>query len=159
MLIDGLHRRYEPEYAHLPERDRELIETARAPFDGIDLILVSHTHLDHFHAEAVRRHLEHNPSVRLLSSQQVTHEVRRDAGANDAVVRRITTEVTESGIELRVLGLRHPWRRWRSLQNLGHVITIGGKKVLHVGDAEAAADMSKTYNLMKSGLYYAILAG
>ena len=44
VLIDGLHREYGPEYAFLPAAEREKIETAKAPFDQIDLVLVSHRH-------------------------------------------------------------------------------------------------------------------
>lgn len=44
VLIDGLHREYGPEYAFLPPAEREKIETAKAPFNEIDLILVSHRH-------------------------------------------------------------------------------------------------------------------
>ena len=51
VLIDGLHRPYYPMYAVLPPAQRDLIETARPPFDEIDVILVSHVHRDHFHAE------------------------------------------------------------------------------------------------------------
>jgi len=41
VLIDGLHREYQPAYAFLPPAQREKIETAKVPFDQIDLILVS----------------------------------------------------------------------------------------------------------------------
>ena len=76
VLIDGLHRPYQPIYPSLPEREREEIETARPPFDGIDLILVSHVHRDHFHPEAVARHLRHNPKAVLVSSEQVVREIQ-----------------------------------------------------------------------------------
>ncbi len=78
VLIDGLHREYGPEYAFLPAADREKIETAKAPFDQIDLILVSHRHLDHFHPESIGRHLQHNSKAVLVSSQQVVDEVEKN---------------------------------------------------------------------------------
>src|SRR5215207_7881776 len=68
VLIDGLHREYGPEYAFLPDAQRVQIETAKAPFNEIDLILVSHRHLDHFHPESVGLHLQHNPKGFLVSS-------------------------------------------------------------------------------------------
>jgi len=77
VLIDGLHREYERDYAFLPTDQREKIENARAPFDQIDLILVSHRHLDHFHPESVGLHLQHNANAKLVSSQQVVDESRR----------------------------------------------------------------------------------
>lgn len=166
VLIDGLHRRYGPEYAHLPAREQELIETARAPFDGIDVILVSHSHGDHFHSSAVRRHLEHNPSTVLVSSQQVTDAVRNDAAANAGVLSRITTITlaaggsstrTIGGITVQLLGLPHDGGRWRSLQNLGHVITIGGKKFLHVGDTAGRIAEFEPFRLADAGIDVAIL--
>ena len=58
----GLHREYGPEYAFLPTCGIVTrLRTAKAPFDAIDLILVSHRHLDHFHPESVGLHLQHNP--------------------------------------------------------------------------------------------------
>ena len=71
VLIDGLHREYGPEYAFLPTAERDKIENAKAPFDAIDLILVSHRHLDHFHPESVGLHLQNSPRAFLVSSQQV----------------------------------------------------------------------------------------
>src|SRR5687768_9408924 len=53
VLIDALVRPNSLHYAVLPDGPREAIETAVPPWEGIDLILVSHMHVDHFHAEAV----------------------------------------------------------------------------------------------------------
>ena len=63
VLIDGLHREYERAYAFLPPPHREKIETAKAPFDQIDLLLVSHRHLDHTAGLAYL--LRVNPAVRI----------------------------------------------------------------------------------------------
>src|SRR5262245_3476964 len=49
ILIDGLHREYKPAYLFPPPEMQTLLENARAPYDKIDLVLVSHVHLDHFH--------------------------------------------------------------------------------------------------------------
>src|SRR5687768_13022928 len=75
VLIDGLHRLYKPDYAYLPDVEREKIEAAQAPFDKIDLVLVSHLHGDHFHPESVGLYLKHNTKAVFASSQQVVDEV------------------------------------------------------------------------------------
>jgi len=46
VVIDGLHRHYKDLYATLPDRAREALESAVPPWDGIDLIVVSHRHRD-----------------------------------------------------------------------------------------------------------------
>ena len=143
VLIDGLHREYRSSYPFLPEPYRERIETAQPPFDAIDVILVSHVHLDHFHAESVVRHLRHNAGATLVSSEQVVGEIQKLAGY--ATIRSRVTTMTPplkgrmttvaGGVGVEVLGVGHGTGRHATIQNLGHIVTLGGRKVLHIGDA------------------------
>ena len=156
VLIDGLHREYEPDYATLPPADREKIETAKAPFDKIDLILVSHRHLDHFHPESIGLHLQHNPRATLVSSQQVIEEVEKNFKNYQAINARVTAATPPwkekvamkvAGVEFEILRLSHGTERHAPIQNLGHVIKLGGKKLLHVGDADTAIENFEKFNL------------
>src|SRR5678816_2574738 len=149
VLIDGLHREYGPEYAFLPAADREKIETAKAPFDHIDLVLVSHRHLDHFHPESVGRHLQHNSKAVLVSSQQVVDEVEKHFKDFQAIKSRVTAatppwrervSMKVAGIDFDILSLRHGTGRHATIQNLGHIIKLGGRKLLHVGDADTSVE-------------------
>jgi L-ascorbate metabolism protein UlaG (beta-lactamase superfamily) len=166
VLIDGLHREYKGDYAFLPTPEREKIETAKAPFDKIDLILVSHMHLDHFHPESVGLHLQHNPKTMLVSSQQVIDEVAkkfkdyetiktRVMGATPPLKEKVAMKVT--GIDFEILGLGHGVGRWGWIQNLGHVIKLGGKKLLHVGDVDASAEIFEKFELDEEGIDIAFL--
>ena len=156
VLIDGLHREYEREYAFLPPAEREKIETAKAPFDKIDLVLVSHRHLDHFHAESVGLHLQHNPKAQFVSSQQVVDEVGQNFKNYSAISPRVTAATPPwkervamkvAGIDFEILRLSHGTGRHASIQNLGHIIKLGGKKLLHVGDADTAVENFERFNL------------
>lgn len=166
VLIDGLHREYGPEYAFLPAAEREKIETAKAPFDQIDLILVSHRHLDHFHPESVGQHLQHNSKAVLVSSQQVVDEVEKNfkdfpliksrlIAATPPWKERVAMRV--AGIDFEVLGLRHGTGRHAEIQNLGHIIKLGGKKLLHVGDADTSIENFEKFNLDEEGIDIAFL--
>jgi L-ascorbate metabolism protein UlaG (beta-lactamase superfamily) len=166
VLIDGLHRQYEIDYAFLPPAQREKIETANAPFDKIDLILVSHLHLDHFHPESVGLHLKHNPKAMLVSSQQVVDEVEKEFKDYEAIRARITgatpplkekVAMKVAGIDFEVLNLGHGSERFRWIQNLGHIIKLGGKKLLHIGDADTTAETFEKFNLDEAGIDIAIL--
>ena len=165
VIVDGLFREYDG-YDVLPPAERERVETAAAQFSGIDVVLVSHTHGDHFHPAAVVRHLQHNNGATLVSSEQVTSAVRKEPGAATALASRIRavtpapgerSTVTVAGVTIEVLGLRHGGARWARLQNLGHIVTIGGKRVLHVGDAESSAANFAPLNLPAAGIDVAIL--
>ena len=156
VLIDGLHREYERDYAFLPPADREKIETEKAPFDKIDLILVSHRHLDHFHPESVGLHLQHNARATLVSSQQVVEEVEKNFKNYPAISARVTAATPPwkervamrvAGIDFEILRLSHGTTRHATIQNLGHIIKLGGKKLLHVGDADTAVENFEKFNL------------
>ncbi|NNE67147.1 MAG: hypothetical protein HKN33_11335, partial [Pyrinomonadaceae bacterium] len=77
ILLDAIHRQYKPAYAFTPEDILSKIESARYPYGNTSLILVSHNHLDHFHAESIARHLMNNNNAVLVSSDQVVDEVEK----------------------------------------------------------------------------------
>ena len=166
VLIDGLHREYQPAYAFLPPAEREKIETAKPPFDKIDLILVSHVHLDHFHPESIGRHLHHNPKALLVSSQQVVEEIEKNYKDYQSIKARVTGATPDwkekvamkvAGIDFEILRLRHGTGRHAAIQNLGHVIKLGGKKILHIGDADTAVENFEKFNLDEQGIDIAFL--
>jgi L-ascorbate metabolism protein UlaG (beta-lactamase superfamily) len=167
-LIDGLHRnnRTFSHYAFLPSAEREKIETAKAPFDKIDLLFFSHRHYDHFHAEAAGLHLQHNPNTLLVSSQQVVSDVEQQFKNYAAIKSRVIsatpplkerTAMKVAGIEFELLGVGHGSGPSREIQNLGHVIKLGGKKLLHVGDAEFETEIFAKFKLNEEGIDIAIL--
>jgi L-ascorbate metabolism protein UlaG (beta-lactamase superfamily) len=150
----------------LPAAEREKIENAKAPFDKIDLILVSHLHLDHFLPESVGLHLKHNPEATLISSQQVVEEVEKNFKDYQAIKARVTGATPQlkervamkaAGIDFEILGLGHGSERFHWIQNLGHIIQLGGKKLLHLGDADMAAEIFDKFNLDEEGIDIAFL--
>lgn len=168
VLIDGLHRneRSFSHYAFLPPAQREKIETAQAPFDKIDLLLVSHRHYDHFHAEAVGQYLKHNPKAALVSSQQVVGDITQNFKEYEAIKARVMgvtpplkerVDVKIAGIEFEMLGLGHGSGSFREIQNLGHVLKLGSRKFLHVGDVEFEPEIFEQFKLDQAGIDIAIL--
>lgn len=166
VLIDGLHRKYGDDYAFLPDVEREKMENARPPFDKIDLILVSHMHGDHFHPESVGLYLKNAPAARLVTSQQVVDQVAEKFAGFAEVKERVTPVVYTlksrqpmrvAGVDLEILGVGHGTGRHASIQNLGHVITLGGKKLLHIGDAEISDEIFDAFDLEKQGIDVALL--
>jgi L-ascorbate metabolism protein UlaG (beta-lactamase superfamily) len=166
VLIDGLHREYRSSYPFLPEPYREQIETAQPPFDDIDVLLVSHVHRDHFHPESVASHLRHTPRAALVSSAQVVGEI--EALADHAAIRPRVTTITPplkqrvttvvGGVSVELLGVGHGSGRHASVQNLGHVVSLGGKKLLHIGDASTEdASIFDAFNLDEAGIDVAFL--
>ncbi len=145
VLVDALFRNGVSGYEHHEPAELEKIETAKPPYDGVDLLLVTHFHADHFDAASVVRHLEHNKNAVLVTSEQVTKEVRKAAADIARIASRIRPRTPEvkgretddsSGIRVDVLGLSHGGGRFEKVRNMGYVIHLGGKRILHVGDAQ-----------------------
>src|SRR5829696_3936051 len=74
ILIDGLHREYGPAYLFPPPEMQAVLENARAPYDKINFLLVSHVHLDHFHPQSIGLYLKSNPRSVFASSGQAIDE-------------------------------------------------------------------------------------
>jgi L-ascorbate metabolism protein UlaG (beta-lactamase superfamily) len=166
VLIDGLHREYKPDYAFSPPALRRALESGLTPYNEIDVVLVSHIHLDHFHAEAVGLHLKNNPAAVLVSSDQVVDAVKKDFQTFAGIelrIRRIEhkwkqqTMLEVAGVKIRTLGLRHSGANFSWIQNLGHLIEIGGKKFLHIGDADMTDENFASFSLAQEGIDVAFI--
>ena len=146
VLIDALFREGVAPYQTVPRGRRDEVETARPPFDAAKLVLVSHSHADHLDAAAVARYLVHNFRAVLISSPQVCDAVAKEL--NDEVivrnrVRRILPAgdqpmtATVDSISVQAYRVSHGTGRHAEIQNLGHLVTLGGWKILHIGDSDA----------------------
>jgi len=166
VLIDGLFRAYKPDYAFPPPTLLSTLESARAPYNEIDLILVSHLHGDHFHGESVGLHLKNNPNATLVSSAQIVDGVKKEFVGFQEIESRVKQVTPEwktrieyktDGIRVEVLGLRHGGSNFSWIQNLGHVIEIGDKKLLHIGDADMTAENFASFRLHEKGIDIAFI--
>lgn len=144
VLIDALFRGGVSGYARVEPATLESLETAEAPFDAAKAVLVTHYHADHFNAESVARYLTSNPGAALYTSEQVAEPVRVVAKSDAGVADRIhgyqpsadePITVSASGIKIELIKLSHGGGRFASVWNLGYIVHLGGKRILHIGDA------------------------
>lgn len=166
VLIDSLHREYEPAYAFPPPDLQNLLENAQKPYDKINLLLVSHIHLDHFHPESVALHLQNNPTAIFASSEQAVSEVAKNFADYEKIKLQIKPvthewkkffELNHDGIKVKFLGLRHGSERFREIQNMGHLIEVGGMKFLHIGDAGMTDENFASFDLAKENIDIAFI--
>lgn len=145
VLVDALFGDGLRGYPVVPPALRAEIEGARGRFAGVDLVLASHYHGDHFDAAAVARHLEANPGAVFLSTPQAVTRLRRELGPAAAGRELIaalpaegeTVRLELPGVTVDTLNLHHGRDRRPLVENLGLRIRIGGLLLLHVGDTEA----------------------
>jgi len=136
ILIDSL---YEGSYQR---GGLAAIAQAQPPFDGVDLILATHAHLDHFSPQGVLEHLQNNPEAVFVSTPNAINQLLAlDNRVQARVIavnppRNKSQALTVNGIALEALYLSHNTPEF----NVGFVITVDQVKIFHTGDAEAAVN-------------------
>jgi L-ascorbate metabolism protein UlaG (beta-lactamase superfamily) len=141
VLIDGLFGDEAAPFGTPPAPALERLRDARPPFDRIDVILATHYHPDHFDAASVARHLRGNPAAHFVSTPQATvqlleathgtlgHRIHPLDAREGVVVSRDVGPVRIEGF-----GLSHGKVHYADVQHLGLVVTLGGRRVIHLGD-------------------------
>ena len=166
VLIDALFEKYETGYALPADSTRAAMQRAVAPFDSVDLLLVTHRHGDHFHPAPVVNHLLANRAATLVTSAQVIDSMGGRLPAGHQLTPRILPRTLAPGVRRRevvngiaidILGLPHGGRRHRAVEHLGYVVELGGRRVLHVGDADYAEASFAPFRLDTARIDVALL--
>ncbi len=157
ILIDSLFSDTSLDFCHVPDAETlRRLEAAEAPFDDVDIVLVTHEHVDHFAPETVLRHLSANTRALAVGPPQVVSALRAHPNWTreyDSRVRELDLEISEAaplsfeGIDLEIFRLRHSQYletheetgetrdRHENVENLAYLVDFGGFKIVHVGDA------------------------
>jgi len=157
LIIDGLFGRERFDWCPLPTQAAvEKLAQAQAPFDGLDLILVTHAHVDHFDPGMMLDHLSHDPTVRVIGPTAVEDALREESGWTEDVAGRVdaiglepfqSAARTADGIRIEAHRVRHCAfmvtaertgelrNRHEKVDHLMFVIEMGGMRMLHLGDA------------------------
>jgi len=167
VFIDGLFLKYKTGFVVPADSTQDALERARPPFDAVDLVLVTHRHGDHFHPAPVAAHMRANPRATLLTSRQVIDSLReygpgRSLPASRSMARTMAPGArqreTVNGITVELLGIPHGggWRS-RGLEHLAYIVELGGRRVLHVGDAELTDEVLAPFRLDTARIDVALL--
>jgi len=146
VVIDGFVPRPHDVYEALPPEVYERMSSGAPPFDGIVLGLVSHKHPDHFQPRAAERFLAGNERAGILSSPQVVRELRKNIQDKDLLGSALVVDakpgesqvIMQQDMSVEMFRLKHGGEGNSRIVNYGHLITIGGMKLLHVGDVEVS---------------------
>lgn len=157
VLIDALFDDDTIDDSHVPggETLAQMVN-GDEPFENVDLILVTHSHRDHFAPELVLRHLAANPDTVLAAPSQAIEKLRATGANLEKLGGRVkelglglfeSVELAVEGIRVRAHRLRHSeylvtdektgqqYNRHEHVENLAYVIEMGDARLLHVGDA------------------------
>lgn len=107
---------------------------------NIDIMLLTHRHSDHAHADSIKIIQENNPDVKIYCNSE-TKKIMDDKGVKCNLVK-VGDKVKEGNVEIDVVKAIHGFlylMRDKGLpkENNGFVIKAEGKTVYHTGDTIA----------------------
>lgn len=149
VLIDALFDKSYGRFDVPSEALKTEITEGKAPFNKVDLFLVTHQDGDHYSAPDVIDFLKRHNETILISSNQVTESLARES----AVSKQVTTISEEIGgmvdtvinnIPLKIYRVKHLYDTLaKGSVNLAFLITLNNIKILHIGDGPF--DLNKSY--------------
>jgi len=138
----------------------------RPPFSSISLAIVSHPHREHFDVQTAGAFLKNHTETILASTEEVIQTIRNEYPEYPAIQDRLreikpdedtATSATFSGIKLDFMLLDHEASVFYPEQVLAHIIHLGGKKILYVGDSEMRAENWSGYDLRTESIDILVL--
>lgn len=160
VLIDGLHTEYNKEYYLFPPQSLvDSLTNGLGDFPTIKAVAATHYHGDHLDAEQVSRFLDENSETLFFGSRQSTELVKEAGSNNDERIITIETKdyqkqtVKAGDISVTGFYMNHasPGRHG-SVQNVGYIIEIEGKKILHTGDSNWFEEAFTELNLQEENI-------
>lgn len=100
---------------------------------GIDIVLITHEHQDHFHIDSVKKVLENNPTTSIITNNSVSVLLKKEKIDISKVVAD-GESLIEKGINFQGFGKVHALihKDWPSVENTGYFIN---NRLFYPGDA------------------------
>jgi L-ascorbate metabolism protein UlaG (beta-lactamase superfamily) len=139
----------------------DAIQAGSPPYANISALLVTHDHPDHWATSRAAGFLAGHPTAGLIGPSQVAAQV-----AGNARVTAITppllgsAETTVDGVRLRALRMVHFNNfglDFSQVANLAFLLELGGKKILHLGDADLTSQNLAPFGLKSEQIDVVIL--
>jgi L-ascorbate metabolism protein UlaG (beta-lactamase superfamily) len=167
VIIDGVFKRKFDYLDVLSDEELSKIERAKNPYESIDFILATHFHGDHFNAELVGEHLLNNINCTFLGPSETVNNFKNDFKNYDLISNRVNVEtpnlfesqiVRFKNVEITVLRFEHFGNSpWKEAENVAYLISIDGRKILHLGDSKIDAQSLAKFSLEKENIDVAII--
>ena len=142
VLIDGLFDKPNT-LSRVPAPETiENIMKGEPPFDGIDLVLVTHKDSDHFDAALAARYMEAQPGPSLVAPSEAVEMMQKASHDWSSISSRVISMDLKVGEHIKRDVARIPLKIGRTLHdvnlktpmNLVYLIGINGWQVFHEGD-------------------------
>jgi len=165
VAIDCMFDAPNPAYAAPPAAMLQAMNTGAAPFDDLDLILLTHDHPDHYTPGLVAEALSHNRRAVFVAPVDAVDALERAApdwtSIRDRVVA-VTIDV-RAQFDSVINGMRV--QAYRTLhsgaaetpQNLVYLLEMDGRTIFHEGDSDGSVQTYETLGLAEKSIDLALV--
>lgn len=166
VIIDGLFDDYYDAYLSPDLALRQNMYNGQAPFDQVDLVLATHIHRDHFESKIAGKFLLEHQESKFLSSKQIHDDLKEKYSAFKSIEKQIISHKRDVYIVKEVVNeipvmtffIYHSGgQRNRGIENMGFIITLNGKRVLHLGDSDMDIERFKSLDLKQYNIDIALV--
>ena len=157
ILVDGLHDFYGNAYEY-PTKDVVNMLIANDEENFLEIVgnLNTHQHGDHFHETLTSQFLKNNPEVMFIGSDQTCSQIEHQAKGCLGKEDRSTFSIGDVEVEGFYMDHANP-ARLSAIQNIGFLIKINDRTILHVGDSYFNQDLFERLNLSSQKIDLVIL--
>ncbi|MGL1885936.1 MAG: MBL fold metallo-hydrolase [Reichenbachiella sp.] len=144
VLIDGLFEDPSARFDYPDNATITKIIDGKAPYNNINALLVTHAHPDHFNPNYSVQMLQNNKTTELIISPQGLDSMNMVSDNVSQIRGRIMVypwargwkTTTAGSVTIKSAYTRHAGKSNSKVQNNIFIITIGDKKLLHIGDSK-----------------------
>ena len=165
-MIDALFDNYYKDYLSPDESTIKNMMDGKAPFDNLQVLLSTHVHRDHYEAQITGKFLINHDESKLLSTKQIHDDLKENYSSFKTIEKQIITHernvytVREvvNGIPVMTFFIHHTGGEGtKSIENMGFIITLNGKHILHLGDSDMDINRFKSLDLKQYNIDIALV--